>query len=83
MKRVVQVLIFALPIALLNGPLTAVARADCADELRALRERLAAVTDEPRRQELERLIEKAEKDAKAGRTGLCDEAVERGRALLN
>jgi hypothetical protein len=83
MKRVVQLLILALPITLLNGPLTAIARADCPDELRALRERLAAVTDESRRQELERLIEKAEKDAKAGRAGLCDEAVERARALLN
>jgi hypothetical protein len=66
----------------LNGALTAAALADCPAEIRAVRTNAAAVKDERRRQELEKLLEKAEKDNEAGRTQLCAEAVQRARALL-
>jgi hypothetical protein len=82
MKRAGSLLVAAFLATLLNGVLTAPARADCAAELRALRPQVNAVKDERRRQELQLLLEKAEKDNEAGRAQLCAEAVQHARALL-
>jgi hypothetical protein len=71
--------------ALLAAGLLALARpalADCAVALDGLRQRLAEVKDEARRQELAKLIEKAEKDDRNGRAKLCAEAVSRAGTLL-
>jgi hypothetical protein len=82
MKRALPLLLILLEVAAVNTLLTAPARADCASEIRALRAELAAVKDERRRQELLRLIEKAEKDDQAGRDRLCGDATQHARALL-
>jgi hypothetical protein len=82
MKRAVAGCGMVLLAAALNLLLTSVARADCAEELRAMRGMLADVKDESRRQELQRLLEKAEKDERAGRDQLCDQAVQRAHLLL-
>jgi hypothetical protein len=67
---------------MLNGALTTPARADCTSDIRAVRAEAATVKDERRRQELEKLLEKAEKDNEAGRAELCADAVQHARALL-
>jgi hypothetical protein len=59
------------------------ARADCAAEVSALRQHLAAVKDQPHPQELTRLLDKAAKDAKAGREQLCLDALVRAQALVH
>ena len=82
MKRAVAGCSVVFMAVALNTLLTSPARADCADELRSVRGMLADVKDESRRQELQRLIEKAEKDERAGRDQLCDEAVQRAHLLL-
>ncbi|MGO8915773.1 MAG: hypothetical protein ACLQJR_07690 [Stellaceae bacterium] len=66
----------------LNGFLPAPARADCATDIKALRQELATVRDERRRQELQKLIDKAAKDDAAGRAQLCGEAMQRARLLI-
>jgi len=65
-------------LALAAGP----ARAGCDDDVHALRAKLPAVKEEPRRLELAKLLDKAEKDAQAGRTQLCEDAVLHAQALL-
>ena len=83
MKRLGPILILSLVIMFLNGGLTAPVRAaDCGAEVQAVRAQLAAVKDQNRRQELQKLVDKAEKDDKAGRTALCDQAVQRAHTLL-
>lgn len=82
MKRAGLALVAAFLAALLNGVLIAAARADCAADIRAVRGQVAAIKDERRRQELEKLMEKAEKDDEAGRAQLCAEAVQQARTLL-
>ena len=70
---------------LLAAPLLGVAlpaRADCSAELAQLRARLAQVKDEAKRQELTKLIEKAEKDERNARPKLCIDAVTRAGTLL-
>lgn len=57
------------------------ASADCADEVRAARQQLAGIRDEAHRRELTLLLDKAEKDAKAGREQLCLDALVRAQAL--
>jgi hypothetical protein len=75
-------LIAAFLTLVLNGTLTARAEADCPADIRALRKEAAAVKDERRRLELEKLLEKAEMDNEAGRAQLCADAVQHARALL-
>jgi hypothetical protein len=65
-----------------NGTLTAPARTGCTSDSRALRAEAATVKDERRRQELEKPLEKADKDDEAGRAQLCADAVQHARALL-
>ena len=65
-----------------NAGLSMPAWADCARELRAVRAEAAALKDDHRRQEIEKLLEKAEKDNQAGRAELCSDAVQHARALL-
>lgn len=82
MKRVVPAFVLALLTLSINGVLIAPARADCPTEIKNAKDQLAALRDEHRRQELQKLIEKAEKDEKAGRGKLCHEDLERASALL-
>ena len=65
-------------LALLAQP----AYADCATDIHSLRSEAAAIKDERRRQELLHLVEKAEKDDKAGRASACDKTVQQARVLL-
>jgi hypothetical protein len=58
------------------------AAADCSGDIRQLRTRLIEVREEPRRQEAQRLLDKAEKDDKAGRARQCADAVSRASILL-
>jgi len=68
--------------ALVNAGLTAPARADCAGDVKSLRSAVPLVKDEKRREELVKLLDKAEKDEQAGRSALCADAVQHARALL-
>ena len=65
-------------LALAAGP----AHAGCDDDVQALRAKLSAVKEEPRRLEAAELLDKAKKDAQAGRTKLCEDAVLHAQALL-
>jgi hypothetical protein len=74
---------FAAPLAaaaLLFMPLAALA--DCGEEAREARERLEQLKGDPRRTEAEKLVEKAEKDHRAGRSKLCADAIKRVNVLL-
>jgi hypothetical protein len=62
MKRAARVAI----LGLLAGLAAAPAWADCADEVRAARQKLPGVKDEARRKEAARLLDKAGKDAAGG-----------------
>jgi hypothetical protein len=79
MKRAAQGAILGLLAALAAWP----ARADCADEVRAARQKLPSVKDEARRKEAARLLDKAQKDAAAGRERLCIDAMVRVQALID
>jgi len=57
------------------------ARAACADEVRAARQQVAGIKDEAHRRELALLLDKAAKDAEAGRERLCLDAMVRAQAL--
>jgi hypothetical protein len=67
---------------MINFLLTTPAHADCAADLQALRAKLAAITDPRQRDELQKLIDKAEKDNAAGRAELCGEDVQRAQTLV-
>jgi hypothetical protein len=82
MKRARPALLGASLALILAGPLTAPARADCASDIVRLRAELDTVKDPHRREELQKLIDKAQKDNEAGRAELCGEAMERARTLL-
>lgn len=83
MRRAGPALIPVILLGLLVNPLlTMPARADCASDLQALRAKLAAVKDPRRRDELQKLLDKAAKDNEAGRAELCGEAVQRAQALV-
>jgi hypothetical protein len=66
---------------MINSLLTIPAHADCATDLQALRAKLAAIKDPRQRDELQKLIDKAEKDNEAGRAELCGEDVQRAQTL--
>jgi len=55
--------------------------ASCVDEVAAARRQLAAVKNPAQREELSRILDKAEKDARAGREQLCLDALVRAEAL--
>ena len=79
MKRAGGVALVILAAALIGaGPAAAL----CSDEIQLLRQKLTTVKEPPRRAELEKLIEKAEKDDKARRTQLCEATVKDAQALL-
>ncbi len=82
MKRAVSPWSLGFLAALVNAGLSMPAHADCTADINALRTQAAAVKDEHRRQELAKLIVKAEKDDQAGRAQLCADAVQHARALL-
>jgi hypothetical protein len=58
------------------------AHADCASELGAVKVKLGEVKDEPRREELLKLADKAEFERGSGRERLCVQAVEHAKLLL-
>jgi hypothetical protein len=82
MKRARPGLLLVTLALIANGMLTTPARADCATDIQTLRAELGSVKDPRRRQELQKLIDKAEKDNEAGRARLCGEAMERARILI-
>ena len=82
MKRALPAVAATFLALILNGFLPAPARADCATEVETLRAELATVKDERRRQELQKLIDKAAKDDQAGRAQLCVEATQRAWLLI-
>jgi hypothetical protein len=60
----------------------AAAHADCVDEVQAVRRQLASIQDAAEREEISRLLDKAEKDGRAGRERLCLDALVRAQALI-
>lgn len=82
MERVPARLAAATLMLIVNGLPSLPAWADCAADISALRTELAAVKDDHRRQELQKLIDKAAKDDEAGRARLCGEATQRAELLL-
>jgi hypothetical protein len=69
-------------VALLNASFILPARANCGADIQAVQAQLPAVKDQNRRQELQKLVEKAQKDNETGRANLCVQAVKRARILL-
>jgi hypothetical protein len=70
--------------ALLCGlMLSGAAKADCLAELQKLRGRGSQVAEPHRREEMARLLEKAEKDARTGRERLCLDAIGRVRNFID
>jgi hypothetical protein len=82
MKSPGSALVIAFLTLMINATLTSPAGADCTADIRALRSQVAAIKDERRRLEVQKLLEKAEKDNEAGRARLCADAVQHARALL-
>lgn len=83
MKRVAAHVVLGLAAATAAGlAAPGSARADCGDEVKAIRVKLTDVKEEPRREELQRLIEKAQKDAEAGRLRSCTATLKYARMLL-
>jgi len=78
MKRAVLGILLVLTAAVLP----CAAWAGCADDIAAIKQKMPDVKDEARRKELQMLIEKAEKDDRAGRAKLCDDSVKHAQALL-
>lgn len=58
------------------------ARADCAQDIAALRAQLAALDDAAKHHELELLLAKAQDDDKAGRAQLCADDMRHARQLV-
>lgn len=82
MKRLGPAHLLPLLVIFLNLSYILSAQADCGAEIQAVQAQLPTVKDQSRRQELQKLVEKAEKDDKTGRTNLCDQAVQRAHLLL-
>lgn len=59
-----------------------VARADCAEDAKAAKLRVEQETEAARKEEAAKLLEKADRDFRAGRVWLCADAVKRVNALL-
>jgi hypothetical protein len=83
MKRVATSVVFGFSVMMLTAVAApGGARADCGDEAKAIRVKLSDVKEEARRDELTRLIDKAQKDADAGRLRSCVATLKYARALL-
>jgi hypothetical protein len=59
-----------------------VARADCNQDMAAMRAKLAAVREPAKQQEINLLLAKAQNDDSAGRADLCATAVQHAAALI-
>ncbi|MDE2229721.1 MAG: hypothetical protein KGL11_11870 [Alphaproteobacteria bacterium] len=79
MRRVLQSL--AIAAAALIATIAA-SRADCAQEIAAMRTQLAAVSDPDKHRELELLLVKAQNDNDAGRAHLCVDDLHHAQALV-
>jgi hypothetical protein len=82
MKRAVPTPLLGLPVAIAIALAAVPAYADCAADIRAVRTEAAGLKDDSRKQELQKLLEKAEKDDRAGRASACDKTVQQARQLL-
>lgn len=84
MKRAALGILLALaagvPAMAQAGP--AMAQAGCTDAIRAIKLKLPTIKEPARHEELQMLVDKADKDDKAGRTKLCDETVKHADVLL-
>jgi hypothetical protein len=81
MKRALAGLAAALGL-MVNALLPLPARADCAADIKSLQTELAAMRDDHRRAELQKLLDKASKDQDAGRAQLCGEDTQRAQVLI-
>jgi Skp family chaperone for outer membrane proteins len=72
----------ALMLALEPAAGNVAAAADCGAAVADLRARLVAAKVESARQEVVRLLEKAEKDDRSGRSRACEDAVRRALTLV-
>lgn len=79
MKRAALALIGIIVASLASAP----AYADCAEEVASARQALPKIKDESHRRELTLLLDKAAKDAAAGREKLCIDDMVRAQALMN
>jgi hypothetical protein len=78
MKRVV----LGLVAIMISGTLSGKAHADCAGDIEAIRLKLPDIKEDARRQELEKLVDKAQRDADQGRMALCTDTVRHALVLL-
>lgn len=78
MRRVLPCL--TLVAALLSAG--AMARADCSQEIAALRSRIATLDDPVKQHELELLLAKAEDDNAAGHANLCADDLQHAQQLV-
>ena len=78
MRRVLPCLTLAA--ALLGAG--AMARADCGQEIAALRSRIAILNDPVKQRELELLLAKAEDDNAAGRANRCADDLQHAQQLV-
>jgi hypothetical protein len=82
MKKAAGIAFAALMSALSPTAGAVAAAADCGAALSDLRARVAAAKADSVRQEAKRLLEKAEKDDRNGRSRACEDAVRRALTLV-
>ena len=82
-RRTIGIILGGIP-ALLAAAAAAPASAgaNCAEDLRGLRQQASTMSDGSRRQELVLLLQKADKDEQSGRIEACFDDVARARSLL-
>jgi hypothetical protein len=77
-RRVLPIIVAAALLAGFSVPV----RADCMQEIAAMRTRLASLDDPAKHRELELLLAKAQNDDKAGRTQICADDLRHAEALV-
>ncbi|GEM_PF-3778958 len=78
MRRVLPLVAIAVALAAMG----ATARADCGQEIAAMRQRLATLDDGAKQRELELLLAKAQDDNDSGRRNLCADDLRHARELV-
>lgn len=82
MRRAALGILLALAVGAPATAHAATTPGDCADAIRAIQLKMPTVKEPARREELQKLVAKADKDDKAGRDKLCDETVKHAHVLL-
>jgi hypothetical protein len=82
MRRAALGILLVLAAGAPAGAHAAMAPRDCANDIRAIKLKMPTIKEPARREELQKLVAKADKDDKAGRDKLCDETVKHAHALL-